>query len=68
MAEAGSDPSLILPILIFLAAAVVAVPLFRFVRLGSVIGYLVAGVALGPSISRWRGFSSASMTASMRSN
>ncbi|HMI83968.1 MAG TPA: monovalent cation:proton antiporter-2 (CPA2) family protein [Polyangiaceae bacterium] len=33
---------------IFLAAAVVAVPLFRKLRLGSILGYLAAGVAIGP--------------------
>ena len=34
--------------LIFLLAAVVAVPLFRRLGLGAVLGYLVAGVAMGP--------------------
>src|SRR5215213_9262268 len=34
----------------FLAAAVVAVPLAKRLGLGSVIGYLVAGVAVGPSV------------------
>ena len=34
--------------LVYLAAAVIAVPLARFVGLGSIIGYLVAGVAIGP--------------------
>ncbi len=34
---------------IFLAAAVVAVPLFRRFRLGAVLGYLAAGIAIGPS-------------------
>ena len=34
--------------LIFLLAAVVAVPLFRRFGLGAVLGYLVAGVAMGP--------------------
>lgn len=33
---------------IFLAAAVVTVPLFRRFRLGAVLGYLAAGVAIGP--------------------
>jgi monovalent cation:proton antiporter-2 (CPA2) family protein len=33
---------------IFLAAAVIAVPLFRRLRLGSVLGYLAAGMAIGP--------------------
>ncbi len=34
--------------LIFLLAAVVAVPLFRRLGLGAVLGYLVAGVVMGP--------------------
>jgi glutathione-regulated potassium-efflux system ancillary protein KefC/glutathione-regulated potassium-efflux system protein KefB len=33
---------------IFLAAAVVAVPLFRRLKLGAVLGYLAAGVIIGP--------------------
>ncbi|MFL6550338.1 MAG: monovalent cation:proton antiporter-2 (CPA2) family protein [Povalibacter sp.] len=33
---------------IFLAATVLAVPLFRKIGLGSVLGYLAAGIALGP--------------------
>jgi glutathione-regulated potassium-efflux system protein KefB len=34
--------------LVFLLAAVLAVPLFRRLGLGAVLGYLVAGVAIGP--------------------
>ena len=34
--------------LIYLGAAVLAVPLARALGLGSIIGYLVAGVAIGP--------------------
>jgi Kef-type K+ transport system membrane component KefB/voltage-gated potassium channel Kch len=34
--------------LVFLLAAVIAVPVFKRVRLGAVLGYLAAGVALGP--------------------
>lgn len=34
--------------IIFLAAAVIAVPLFRFLGLGAVLGYLVAGMVIGP--------------------
>ena len=34
--------------LIYLAAAVVAVPLARFLGLGSIIGYLAAGIVIGP--------------------
>jgi monovalent cation:proton antiporter-2 (CPA2) family protein len=36
-------------IAIFLAAAVVAVPLFRRLRLGAVLAYLAAGIVVGPS-------------------
>lgn len=35
-------------ILIFLVAAVIAVPLFRRLGLGAILGYLVAGVMIGP--------------------
>src|SRR5215216_3868320 len=34
--------------LVYLAAAVIAVPLARFLGLGSIIGYLGAGIAIGP--------------------
>ena len=34
--------------LVFLLAAVIAVPVFRRFGLGAVLGYLVAGVVLGP--------------------
>jgi monovalent cation:proton antiporter-2 (CPA2) family protein len=34
--------------LIFLGAAVIAVPLFRKLRLGSILGYLAAGLVIGP--------------------
>jgi monovalent cation:proton antiporter-2 (CPA2) family protein len=46
MPDAHSTP-LLYP-LIFLAAAVVAVPVFRKLGLGAVIGYLAAGIAIGP--------------------
>ena len=36
--------------LLFLVAAVVAVPLFRYLGLGAVLGYLAAGVAIGPHV------------------
>ena len=39
--------SLLLPI-VFLAASVIAVPLFKRLKLGSVVGYLFAGVLIGP--------------------
>ena len=35
-------------ILIYLGAAVIAVPLAARLGLGSVLGYLVAGIAIGP--------------------
>jgi Kef-type K+ transport system membrane component KefB len=35
-------------IAIFLAAAVIAVPLFKRLRLGAVLGFLCAGLAIGP--------------------
>ena len=34
--------------LVYLAAGVIAVPLFRRLGLGSVLGYLIAGVTIGP--------------------
>ena len=40
---------LLLP-LVFLAAAVLAVPLARYLRLGAILGYLVAGVLIGPQV------------------
>ncbi|TPE53927.1 monovalent cation:proton antiporter-2 (CPA2) family protein [Amaricoccus solimangrovi] len=36
------------PIIVLLAAGVIAVPLFRRAGLGSVLGYLAAGLAIGP--------------------
>ncbi|GHA16174.1 potassium efflux system protein [Devosia pacifica] len=43
---AGFD---LVPVVILLAAAVFAVPLFKRLGLGSVLGYLAAGLVLGPS-------------------
>src|SRR6476660_7376054 len=34
--------------LIYLSAAVIAVPVSRYLGLGSIIGYLAAGIAIGP--------------------
>ncbi len=39
-----------LTLLILLAAIVVAVPLSRYAGLGSILGYLAAGVVIGPSV------------------
>ena len=46
--SAGPETSLYVEALIFLGAAVVAVPLFRKLRLGSILGYLAAGLVIGP--------------------
>jgi glutathione-regulated potassium-efflux system protein KefB len=48
MADA-SHASYLPPILTFCAGAVVAVPLFRKFGLSAVLGYLAAGIAIGPS-------------------
>lgn len=39
----------LIDIIILLAAAVIAVPLFQLIKLGAVPGFLVAGVLVGPS-------------------
>ena len=41
-------PPFLSQVLIYLGAAVVAAPLFKRLGLGSVLGYLVAGIAIGP--------------------
>jgi glutathione-regulated potassium-efflux system ancillary protein KefC/glutathione-regulated potassium-efflux system protein KefB len=43
--------SLLAQVAIFLAAAVIAIPIFRRFKLGSVLGYLAAGIIIGPSCS-----------------
>lgn len=48
VAQIHHGPALLEP-LIFLAAAVIAVPIFRRLKLGSVIGYLAAGLIIGPA-------------------
>lgn len=48
MAEAAHHGVDLVPIVVLLAAAVVAVPVFRKIGLGSVLGYLAAGLAIGP--------------------
>jgi glutathione-regulated potassium-efflux system protein KefB len=47
-AEAAHGGFDLLPVVVLLAAAVTAVPLFRRAGLGSVLGYLAAGLAIGP--------------------
>jgi monovalent cation:proton antiporter-2 (CPA2) family protein len=41
--------SLLAQMAIFLAAAVIAIPIFRRFKLGSVLGYLAAGIIIGPA-------------------
>ena len=43
----NDSTSLLLPI-VFLAASVIAVPLFKRLKLGSIVGYLFAGILIGP--------------------
>ena len=38
----------LVPVVVLLGAAIVAVPLFKRLGLGSVLGYLAAGLAIGP--------------------
>ena len=40
----------LLQVAVFLAAAAIAAPLGRFVRMGAVLGYLAAGVVIGPYV------------------
>lgn len=47
MATLGADP-LLTTAAVFLGAAVIAVPLFQRLKMGSVLGYLAAGAAIGP--------------------
>ncbi|GJM04132.1 MAG: portal protein [marine bacterium B5-7] len=42
--------SLLSSVAIFLGATLIAVPLFKRFKLGSILGYLVAGVLIGPSV------------------
>ena len=37
-------------VIVFLGAAVVAVPIFKRLKLGAILGYLVAGAMIGPSV------------------
>ncbi|WP_336809771.1 monovalent cation:proton antiporter-2 (CPA2) family protein [Bosea sp. MMO-172] len=50
MADAASHASYLPPILTFCAAAVIAVPLFRKLGQSAVLGYLAAGIVIGPSL------------------
>ncbi|USX29667.1 monovalent cation:proton antiporter-2 (CPA2) family protein [Oxalobacteraceae bacterium OTU3CINTB1] len=41
------------PVVVLMGAAVIAVPLFRRLGLGSVLGYFAAGMLIGPSALGW---------------
>jgi monovalent cation:proton antiporter-2 (CPA2) family protein len=49
MASVASHASFLPPVLTFCGAAVIAVPIFRFIGLSAVLGYLAAGIVIGPS-------------------
>ena len=49
MATEGLGPT-IGPMVVLMGAAVAAVPLFRRLGLGSVLGYFTAGMIVGPSV------------------
>ena len=54
MADAAHETtSQLIQVVALLGAAVVAVPLFRRLKLGSVLGYLAAGLAIGPFGFGW---------------
>src|SRR3990167_8441057 len=44
----GPSPTLIKDLLVFLIAAGILVPAMRFIRIPTVIAFMVAGLALGP--------------------
>lgn len=44
-----SNASFLPSLLLFLGAAVVAVPIFKRIGFGAILGYLIAGLAIGPS-------------------
>ena len=48
LSPAAHTVPMLFELLIFLCAAVIGVPLFRRLGLGSVLGYLVAGLVIGP--------------------
>ena len=48
VAEAASGGVNLLQVVLLLAAGVIAVPIFKRLGLSSVLGYLAAGLAVGP--------------------
>jgi len=45
------EHSFLLSVFVFLAASILVVPLIKLSGLGSVIGYLIAGILIGPSVA-----------------
>jgi CPA2 family monovalent cation:H+ antiporter-2 len=45
---ASNDYSMLRDAVVFLLAAIVVVPLFRHFRVNSIVGYIVAGIVIGP--------------------
>ncbi len=50
MAVGVTESTLLRDAVVYLAAAVVIVPLFARMKLGAVLGYLAAGILIGPSV------------------
>lgn len=48
--DAAHSTSLFVHILVLLAAAVISVPIFKRLGLSSILGYLAAGILIGPSV------------------
>jgi glutathione-regulated potassium-efflux system protein KefB len=48
--DAHGSPDFLSLALVFLAAAVIAVPLANKARLGAIVGYLAAGILIGPQV------------------
>lgn len=44
----NAEPSLLSAVVLFLFAAVLAVPIARRLGIGAVLGFLIAGIAIGP--------------------
>ncbi|WP_293916930.1 MULTISPECIES: monovalent cation:proton antiporter-2 (CPA2) family protein [unclassified Sphingobacterium] len=49
------DSSFLFQIIAYLGSAVIFVPIAKKLGLGSVLGYLIAGVIIGPSVLQWVG-------------
>ena len=50
MTGGAAEPTLLRDTVVYLAAALAVVPLFTRLKLGAVLGYLAAGIIIGPSV------------------